>query len=73
MKSPLLAVAWLFASSATGFAQVQPGEGTTQFVLSVSEAFLDQLVKENFAAEYAFLSDELGSGPIDLVEAAVTS
>jgi hypothetical protein len=59
VKSPLLAVAWLFASSATGLAQVQPGEGTTQFVLSVSEAFLDQLVKEDFAAEYAFLSDEL--------------
>jgi hypothetical protein len=59
VKRPLLAVAWLFATSATGLAQVQPGEETTQFVVTVSEAFLDQLVKEDFAAEYAFLSDEL--------------
>jgi hypothetical protein len=59
VKTMRLAVVLVCASSTTGLAQVRPGEETTQFVVSVSEAFLDQLVKEDFAAEYAFLSDEL--------------
>ncbi len=52
-------MAGVFATSTAVLAQVRPGDETTQLVVTVSEAFLDQLVNEDFAAEYSFLSDGL--------------
>jgi hypothetical protein len=59
VKRTLLAVAWLFASWTMGLAQVQPDDQTTRLVATVSEGFLDQLVKEEFPEETAFMSDQM--------------
>ena len=55
----LVVTAWLFSLSTTAIAQIQPSDQTTQLVASVSEAFFDQLVKEDFAAERAFMSEKM--------------
>lgn len=54
-----IAVVWSFALSVSALAEVQPSEETSRVAVEVSEAFLDQLVKEDFAAERAFFSDQL--------------
>ena len=54
-------MAWLLSLPMAAFAQVQPSDQTTQLVANVSEAFLDQLVKEDFATERAFLSERLAN------------
>ena len=54
-------MAWFFSLSTTAISQIQPSDQTTQLVASVSEAFFDQLVKEDFAAERAFMSDRMAS------------
>jgi hypothetical protein len=40
---------------------MQPSDQTTKLVARVSEAFFDQLVKEDFNAERAFMSDRLAN------------
>ncbi|MGB7269748.1 MAG: hypothetical protein WBC90_09530 [Albidovulum sp.] len=59
MTKLYLMLAWLFSLSVSAQAQVQPSDQTTQLVATVSEAFLDQIVKEDFATERAFMSDRL--------------
>lgn len=61
MPKTLLAVAWLVSMSTNALAQIQPSEQTTQLVANVSEAFFDQLVKEDFATERAFMSDRMAN------------
>ncbi|AML53797.1 hypothetical protein [Falsihalocynthiibacter arcticus] len=61
MTKILFALGWLFSLSVSALAQVQPDEKTTQFVANVSETFLDQLVKEDFATERAFMTDQLAA------------
>lgn len=54
-----LVVVWSFALSVSTLADVQPSDETSRLAVQVSEAFLDQLVKEDFAADRAFFSDRL--------------
>lgn len=59
MQKICVVVVWSFALSASTLAEVLPSDETSRLVAQVSEAFLDQLVKEDFAAERAFFSDQL--------------
>lgn len=59
MTRTLFAMAWLLYNAGAVVAQVQPSDQISQFVEDTSEAFLIQLVKEDFAAERAFMSDRL--------------
>ena len=61
MPRILVVTAWLFSLSTTAIAQIQPSDQTTQLVASVSETFFDQLVKEDFAAERAFMSEKMAN------------
>jgi len=57
MLRSLGAVMWFLALPLSALAQVQPSNQTTALVADVSEAVLDQIVKEDFATERAFMSD----------------
>ena len=57
MLRSFCALMWFLALPLSALAQVQPSNQTTALVADVSEAFLDQIVKEEFADERAFMSD----------------
>ena len=61
MKPAVCAGLAVFLQITAAHAQVQPSDVTTRVVSGVSEAFLDQIVTEDFAAERKFLSARLSA------------